>query len=244
MTMSKDSPVWPPAGIRPYYSDASVCIVHGDAREVLPLIRADVQVVSPPYGVQNNNMAERAKHKYNGRPDILDDSLLDALAGAAVRWNWINIQALSDNKRLIWRWVGRNAERIKDVIIWTKSNPPAAMEPGVMDSAFEFIFCLGDADKRKFDGMVWRGGVRNVIETAVHRNPFADTHRAVFPEQIPGFILRHFTVPSDVILDACCGCGTTLRMAKDHGRLSIGIEIDEATAELAARRMAQEVLPL
>jgi DNA modification methylase len=46
--------------------------------------------------------------------------------------------------------------------------------------------------------------------------------------------------PSDLVLDPMCGAGTALAVAKRLGRRYLGVELCEATAELARRRLAAE----
>lgn len=48
---------------------------------------------------------------------------------------------------------------------------------------------------------------------------------AAFPEELPYRIIRLFSYRGDTVLDPFAGSGTTMRVARQHGRNSVGIEI-------------------
>jgi site-specific DNA-methyltransferase (adenine-specific) len=70
------------------------------------------------------------------------------------------------------------------------------------------------------------------------------THPAMFPTALAADHIRSWSNPGDVVLDPFAGSGTTLKMAKEHGRRWIGIEVNPAYVEICRKRVAQGVLPL
>ena len=68
-------------------------------------------------------------------------------------------------------------------------------------------------------------------------------HPASFHERLPAEFFAAFPTVKSVI-DPFMGTGTTLVVAKQRGIQATGIEIVEEFAELAVKRLAQEMLPL
>jgi len=69
-------------------------------------------------------------------------------------------------------------------------------------------------------------------------------HPAYFPERLATDHILSWSNPGDVVLDPFAGSGTTLKMAKEHGRRYIGIEVNPEYVAICEKRVAQGVLPL
>lgn len=203
--------------MKPYYEHAGITIYHGDCRNVLPLLgEYDLVFADPPYGVGLNYLSH-------------DDSQL------------IDLQ-----------WF-RQCRQVSPVVIVTPGylnlyRYPAAdyvlirfdrtaQSPGRISwmNKWEPILVYGKPKGK----LAW-----DVIETAAHceRAAYQLDHPCPKPVRLLDTILAGFE--STLVVDPFCGTGTTLRAAKDIGRPAIGIEIEERYCEIAAKRLAQEVLPL
>ena len=62
-------------------------------------------------------------------------------------------------------------------------------------------------------------------------------HPAQKPVKILKKLIETFTDPSDVVIDPCCGSGSTLRAAAELGRNVYGFEIDKVFYERAKNEM-------
>jgi site-specific DNA-methyltransferase (adenine-specific) len=141
-------------------------------------------------------------------------------------------------------WLEGNISRRTAWGSWLKASDPW------VNTAAEAVLVLSK-ERRKRDG---RGK-----QTVISREEFMDWtlgiwefrgetskrwgHPAPFPEQLPRRLIRMFSFTDDVVLDPFLGSGTTCRAAKDLGRRSIGVEIDERYCKVAATRCKVEVVP-
>ena len=65
-------------------------------------------------------------------------------------------------------------------------------------------------------------------------------HPAPFPVELASRLVQMFSFTGDTVLDPFCGTATTMLAARNHGRNSIGVELDTAYCKLAASRLLNE----
>jgi hypothetical protein len=226
---------WPPKGVKPYYLDDSVCIVHGDCREILPFIEADVMLTDPPYGIQGGRgSGNRARGKglyqadgWEDTPDYIRSVCVPVIESAVKRFSVVILTPGIPALRLY-----PPADDIG--CFWT----PAAVGHGSWGlTLFNPILFYGKDPRRGINPFP---SGRQVTE-----RPGIDGHPCPKPLQAWKWLLAKASVEaSDVIIDPFMGSGTTLRVAKDLGHRAIGIDIEERYCEIAAKRMSQSVMAL
>jgi len=237
---------------KPYYQDDYCTIYHGDCREVLPRLgQVDHVITDPPYS-RDFYQRIRTNHEQLGKSRPV--SLIALRAGAIGDVNEL-IDPVSTAIALYCRrwaivfsdieycgeWRERLQARGLDYVrtgAWVKVNPMPQFSgdrPGV---GFEVCtICHAKGGKR------WNGGGRPAVWTHHISRGDRPDHPTPKPLSLMLQLIQLFSDPGELILDPFLGSGTTLVAAKNLGREAIGIEIEERYCEIAAKRLAQEVLP-
>jgi site-specific DNA-methyltransferase (adenine-specific)/modification methylase len=229
-------------------------IICGDFREIMPTLADnsfDMVITSPPYNMNlrirngqycSRQIVKEMSTKYDGYDDNLpmDEyaDMLRVLFRECIRvagLSFINIQCVTGNKPALWSLVGEFSENIKDVIVWDKVNAQPAMQFGVMNSRFEFIFIMAkDGMSRRFPAFWDRGKLDNLWQ--IKRARAVKGHGATFPDELVARIIENFMPEGGSLLDPMCGTGTSCAVAKKMGHYYLGIELLEHYAELARKR--------
>ena len=209
--------------MKPYYTDDYVTLYHGDCRELLPSIKADVVVTDPPFNVGKD---------YGTSTDDLDveeyRSLMVAVAGAAERQAWVTP---TNGLALFSALLGPEAYPV--VVVRGAQGPKRW---GWFD---QFDMLLVRGKPLRYTSNLWTD-IRLKGEGYFFReNDFG--HPGYTPMPIMARLVGLMGGP---VLDPFAGTGTTLIVAKRGGVQAIGIEIEERYCEVAANRLRQEVLGL
>lgn len=148
-----------------------------------------------------------------------------------------NIQMITGNKVALLQLLGKYAEKIKEIIIWNKGHAQPAMQNGVLNSQYEFIFVFQNSKpyNRSFeDALFPRGTESNVWDIKRERNKLI---KAGFPTELVKRILKNFVKSGSIVFDPFMGSGTTGVVCKELGYDFIGVEMDKEMFEKAKDRI-------
>lgn len=219
--------------MKPYYEHGGIALYCGDVLDAIgrdphddtPCDAAVVMVSDPPFGIGY----ESGHFGTLSRSIKGDDST--AARDEVLAW-WGERPAL-----IFGSWRAPRPANTRMVLVWDTGG---ALGMGALDlpwkPAHQEIYVLGSG----FSGARTSDVLRYPPVQSMASN--GRTH----PHEKPVDLLRALILkcPAGIVIDPFCGTGSTLVAAKDLGRRAIGIEVEERYAEIAAKRLSQEVLDL
>jgi site-specific DNA-methyltransferase (adenine-specific) len=255
--------------VTPYYDDGTCIIYHGEALHVLSQLEpssCDVLLTDPPYssgGMFRSDRSLDPSQKYRGWSQNADGSSRPPTSeygsfagdnrdqrswqGWVSAWSFASLNVVrpgghgfifSDWRQLPaatdaaqfggWTWRG--------IVVWDKG--VGRPMKGRFRNHLEYVVWMthGPID------------VTDDYPSTLISVPTVGSGDRQHVTQKPVDLLRELTrvVPGDshVVLDPFMGSGSTLVASKYAGHKAIGIEVEERYCEIAAKRLAQEVLPL
>ena len=208
----------------PYYQDDACTIYLGDCRDILPgLDPVDLVLTDPPYGIGDKWKGGVGSGWGRAREQ---SQLRNVWDSARPNEDTVDLILAGAPKHIIW---GGNyfADILPPSRCWLVWNKP------------ERGFSLAEAE------LAWTNADNIVRVFDANRSDPGREHPTQKPLKLMKWCLDLvWAKDRETILDPFMGSGTTLRAAKDLGRKAIGIEIEEKYCEIAAKRLAQEMLTL
>jgi len=209
--------------VTPYYERDGITIYHADCREIAAELAYDVIVSDPPYGT-----GQRVAY------DVYRDYM--------PQWRELMAWLLSQTRPMVFtlshtrlfdlekrpQWIGCWDKVNTNAITWLGAGP--TWEPICF---YNMPIPKGGRPSTRWD---------DVLRYAIDWRTDLDEH----PCRKPIALYRRLIsiMPEGAVFDPCMGTGTTLRAAKDLRRRAIGCDVSERYCEIAAQRLAQDVLDL
>ena len=224
-----------------YYQDESVYIIHGDCREVLPLLpdkSVDLVLTDPPYFLPIQSYVGTRKNGYQKRMlgdlsvlkgyfDLVFSDLSRVLSASGTYYVFCDAKSYP----IFWQVMFPICKNVR-LLIWDKM----ISYNGYTWRHQHELIAWGELEDTKRvptgDGDIIK--CRGVLQA--ERN-----HPAEKPvEVMEKLITKH----AGIVLDPFMGAGASVIAAKKLNRKCIGIEIEERYAEIAAKRVSQSVMDL
>jgi len=212
--------------VKPYYDHGGITIYHGDCRAILPSLGTfDLLLTDPPYGIGE----AAGKNKSRTKLAVAKDYGNEDWDNAPPNTDTITLCRGSAARSIIFGGNYFDLPPSSCWLVWDKDNG----ESDFADCELAWTN-LPKAVRRKryrWAGMLQQPGRKKEVRQ----------HPTQKPLEVISWALGH-GMPASSVLDPFMGSGTTLRAAKDAGIRAVGIERIERYCEIAAKRLAQEVL--
>ena len=236
----------------PYYDDGTCVIYHGDALEMMSDLAAEscgILVTDPPYSSGTRQATDRKasgipkRGEKWSRAGITWDTSFSAF-GLSTYLNHL----FRDARRVL-----RRAAHIYAFIDWrqyplmVQTSEAAGLMQNNLIVWDKGVYALGTNWRSQHELIAFASNgpaeelaghdIGNVLRC---QRVSGGDHPTEKPLEIVAPLMRYGS--AGIVLDPFEGSGTTLVAAKQMGRKAIGIEIEERYCEIAAKRLAQEVL--
>lgn len=230
--------------MKPYYDDGrGIVIYHGDAREIMPDLSSESIITDPIWpnsifpGIDPQKLLSEVLEVSEVERIVIHlgcDSDPRFLAAVPSRWPfmrvcWLDYARPSYKGRILYG---------SDVAYVFGEPPPA--KPGAMLMPGK---CMAQRTginiQRELGGPSSANKNYNRSEEEVNGSRMHPCPRRIQHVQ---WLVKWFAGES--LIDPFVGSGTTLLAAKEHNKKAIGIDTEERFLEIAAKRLAQEVLAL
>ena len=216
--------------MKPYYEHAGITIYHGDYRDVLPNLERKIDVVLTDPDYNGKNLGVREGEYIGGMPQLSEedyhafcDEWFDAVSQFTDRI------AFTPGIRNVF-----NYPRARWIAAWYKPGAVAYNSFGGLN-VWEPILLYGKKTPK-------------LVLDAFESTPLNFTKEEWKEHPCPKhpslwrWLLNSISRPDETVLDIFAGSGTTARVAKDLGRNAVVVDCVERYCEIAAQRLAQEVL--
>lgn len=248
-----------------YYSDPMVNIYCGDCQRIDGLPLADLVITSPPYNLDINYgeysdlstwsgylawtyaWAVRVCEFTSKKARLCVNIPLDTNKGDAHRAFYAEVVKIIQETGWIYRntivWNESNISKRTAWGSWMSPSAPSVIAPVEMIAVFyKDRWNRGDKSGKLTADITREEFMEYVLGMWTFSGEHSKLHPAAFPLELPKRLIKLFSYKEDMVLDPFCGSGTTLLAAKQLERHSIGVELDKRYCEIAAKRVAQDII--
>lgn len=125
---------------------------------------------------------------------------------------------------------------------WCVYNRPHSWHANIVDEMIAVFKKPGEPAKKPYAKLTkyYPDGIPRDMLTSIwkfHVESNWQLHPAQFPPELPKRSILLYSYPGDVVLDAYVGSGTTMKMCRELGRNSIGIELNPDYIEIAKEKI-------